>query len=169
MLLVGFRTMNHHFLLSLLSVAHSYWRAYSRLRVHDDVIDYVKVVIDHTSRTLEGWRGSWRPEDLRGRLVRATCGGQLWRLCWECKWTRRLGRLLQQGYFGWWTSLYSSLRVVEGSTLVEPTHITLSLSCVHKGSVLEEVIVVWVLNSTTPTHPKVRSWSVVVCLISLLI
>lgn len=69
MLLVGFRTLNHHL---LLSVAPSSWGADSRLWIHDDVIDYVEVVIDHTSRTLEGWRGGWRPEDLRGCLVRST-------------------------------------------------------------------------------------------------
>ena len=84
MLLVWFRTLNHHL---LLSVAHSSWWADSRLRIHDDVINYVEVVIDHTSRTLEGWRGGWRSEDLWGRLMRATCGGQLWWLCWECKGT----------------------------------------------------------------------------------
>ena len=84
MLLVGFWTLNRHL---LLSVSPSSLGADSRLRIHDDVIDYVEVVINHTSRALEGWRGGWRPEDLWGRLVHATCGGQLWWLCWEGKGT----------------------------------------------------------------------------------
>ena len=160
-LLVGLRTLDHDLLLRLLSVAahHSTsWGADSRLRIHDDVINYVEVVINHTPRALEGLRRGWGAEDLRGRLVRTTCGGQLWGLGGEGEGARRLGWLLQQGYFRWRASLESSLSVVEGSApWIETTNITLTLSCVHEGGVLEEVIVVWVLNGTTATHPKVSS------------
>jgi len=170
MLLVGFRTLDHDLLLRLLSVTHSSWGADSRLRIHDDVINNVEVVINHTPCALEGLRRSWRAEDLRGRLVHTTCGGQLWGLGGEGEGARRLGWLLQQGNFRWWASLASSLCVVEGSTpWVEPPNVTLSLSCIHKGGVLKEVIVVRVLDGTTPTHPKVSAWSIIVCLISLLI
>lgn len=101
MLLVGFRTLDHDLLLRLLSVTHSSWGADSRLRIHDDVINNVEVVINHTSCALEGLRRSWRAEDLRGRLVHTTCGGQLWGLGGEGEGARRLGWLLQQGYFRW--------------------------------------------------------------------
>jgi len=102
MLLVGFRTLNHDLLLRLLSIAHSTsWGANSRLRIHDDVINNVEVVINHTPRALEGLRRGWRAEDLWRRLVRTTCGGQLWGLGGEGEGARRLGWLLQQGYFRW--------------------------------------------------------------------
>ena len=104
MLLVGLRTLDYDLLLRLLSVAarhSSSWGADSRLRIHDDVINYVEVVINHTPRALEGLRRGGGAEDLRGRLMHTTCGGQLWGLGGEGEGARRLGWLLQQGYFGW--------------------------------------------------------------------